>query len=114
MESVIREKDYKSELFMHNSYKRRGSYRSQLKRCLNYFSMDQILVIPREKVFYYPDISFKRMFEFVGVDAEYKVRDLTPKNVANNRRDVVPEVYEYLYSCFQPHNQELYELVGED
>ena len=111
---VIKEKDYKSDIYMHQSYKSRGLYKDQLERYLKYFSMDQILVMSSEMFFTHPDHSLKRMFEFVGVDTDYKVKDLTPMNVARNRRDVAPEVYEYLNNFFLPHNQALYELVGED
>jgi len=47
LESVIKEKDYKNDIFIHHSYKSRGLYKDQLERYLNYFPWQQILVIKR-------------------------------------------------------------------
>jgi hypothetical protein len=113
LEPVIKEKDYKNDIFRRNSYKSRGLYKYQLERYLNYFSWQQILVINSEDFFAKPDKTLKRVFDFVGVDTEFNVQDLNPRNVASNKSDVPPEVYEYLNSYFLPHNQALYELVGE-
>ena len=113
LEPVIKEKDYKNDIFIRNSYKSRGLYKYQLERYLNYFSWQQILVINSEDCFAKPDKTLKRVFDFVGVDTEFNVQDLNPRNVASNKSDVPPEVYEYLNSYFLPHNQALYELVGE-
>jgi len=114
LEAVIGKKDYKNTVFMHHSYKNRGLYKDQLERYLNCFSRDQILVIASELFFANPDVYLKRVFEFVGVDTECKVKDLRPRNIANNRSDVAPDVYKYLNSFFLPHNQALYELLGEN
>ncbi|PSP35493.1 MAG: sulfotransferase [Cyanobacteria bacterium QS_8_48_54] len=113
LEPVIKEKDYKNDIFRRHSYKSRGLYKYQLERYLNYFSWQQILVINSEIFFAKPDKTLKRVFDFVGVDTEFNVQNLNPRNVASNKSDVPPEVYEYLNSYFLPHNQALYELVGE-
>jgi len=114
LDPVIEKKDYKNNVFIHHSYKRRGLYKEQLERYLEYFSREQILVMASEEFFAKPDICLRRVFEFVGVDPEYKVGNVTPRNVANNRSELAPDVYEYLNSFFRPHNQELYDIVKED
>jgi len=114
LESIIKEKDYKNYIFVHYSYKSRGLYQDQLERYLNYFPRQQILILNSEKFFTDPDNTLRRVFEFVEVDTEFKVKNLTPQNVTNNRSDVASDVYEYLNSFFLPHNQALYTLVGEN
>ncbi len=112
LKPVIEAKDYKSEIFIHYSYKSRGLYKKQLERYFKLFSEDQILVIDSEEFFDKPDTCLKRVFEFVEVDSEFKVPDITPKNVANNKSGVASYVYDDLDSFFMPHNQKLYEMLG--
>ncbi len=114
LESVVEKKDYKNDIFLRNSYKSRGLYREQIERFLNYFSWQQILVLNSEEFFSEPDNTLRQIFEFVGIDAGFKVRDLQPRNVANNKDEVDSTVYRYLNSYYFPHNQALYELVGKD
>jgi len=114
LEPVIKDGDHKNRVFIHQSYKTRGLYKEQLERYFRYFSKEQILVIPSEEFFAKPDMCLKRVFEFVGVDPEYRVSNLMPRNVANNKSEVTPSVSEYLDSFFEPHNQALYEMVGVD
>lgn len=113
LEPVIENKDYKSDHFIHHSYKSRGLYRQQIERFLKYFPWKQILVLSSEELFCEPDKTLKQVFEFVGVDTGFKAKDLRPRNVANNRSEVDPKVYKYLDNYFLSHNQALYELVGK-
>lgn len=113
LESVIENKDYKNDIFIHHSYKSRGLYKKQIERFLNYFPWQQILVLSSEEFFSEPDDTLRRVFDFVGVDTGFKVKDLKPRNVAKNKSEVDPDVYEYLNNYFLPHNQALYELVGK-
>lgn len=114
LDSVLQNEDYKHRVFIHHSYKSRGLYRKQLERYLEHFPPSQMLVLNSEKLFTEPDETLKRVFTFVGVDPGFMVKDLKPRNVASNRSQVEPEVYEYLTSYFRPHNQALYDLLGEN
>jgi hypothetical protein len=71
-------------------------------------------VINSETLFTQPDYTLRRVFQFVGVDTEFTVNDLQPLNVASNRTEIDPDVYEYLEDYFRPHNKKLYELIGEN
>lgn len=77
-------------------------------------SMSSILVVNSERMFQQPHEILRRVFQFVGVDTEFVVDDLKPRNVGKNRTGVDQEVYEYLNDFFRPHNQKLYELTGEN
>jgi len=114
LKPVIDKQDYKNDIFTHHSYKSRGLYNEQIKRYLKYFPMSNILLVSSEKLFTEPYDTLRRVFQFVGVDTESTVKDLEPRNVASNRSEINPGVYEYLNDYFRPHNQALYELVGEN
>jgi len=114
LKPVIDRQDYKNNTFIHHSYKKRGLYHEQLKRYLNYFPMRNILVINSEALFMQPHDTLRRVFQFVGVDEEFTINDLKPRNVGSNKTEIDPDTYEYLKDYFQPHNQELYKLVGEN
>jgi len=113
LQSVIANADYKNRTFIGQSYKSRGMYKQQLERYLNHFPWQQILVLSSEEFFSEPDTTLRRVFEFVGVDAGFKVKHLTPRNVTPNRSKVDQDVYAYLNSYFLPHNKALYELLGK-
>ncbi len=113
LESVIDNKDYKSNIFIRHSYKGHGLYKRQIERFLKYFPWQQILVLNSEEFFSEPYNTLRQVFEFVGVDTGFKVKDLTPRNVAKNKSEVDPDIYRYLNNYFLPHNQALYELVGK-
>ncbi len=114
LKSVIKNKDYKNSNYINYSYKSRGLYKKQLEKFLNYFPWRQILVLSSEELFNEPEKTLRRVFDFVGVNTSFKVKDLKPRNVASNRSEVDPNVYEYLNNYFLPHNQALYELVGKN
>jgi hypothetical protein len=114
LEPFIANKDYKSNIFRQLSYKSRGLYRQQLGRFMDYFPRQQILVLDSKELFSTPGMALERVFDFVGVDAGFKVKKLRPRNVGKNRIDVGPDVYKYLNDFFLPHNQELYDLLGKD
>jgi hypothetical protein len=114
LESVVREEDYKSDIFIHHSYKSRGLYKQQIERFLGYFPWHQIFLVASEELFRQPEEPVRRIFEFVGVDPNFKVSDLRARNVAHSKDKVEAEVYRYLQHFFSPHNEALYELIGKN
>ncbi len=114
LEPVLHNGDYKNNIFIHHSYKHRGLYKEQLGRFRQYFSRERMLVLSSEEFFRDTEITLKRVFDFVGVDTQFKAENLKPINVAGNRSIVSSEVHEYLDEFFLPHNQALYELLGEN
>lgn len=114
LKTIIAKEDYKNHAYIHYSYKSRGLYFGQIKRYLNYFPMDKMLVVNSEALFDEPENALRRVFDFVGIDAELKIDNLKPHNVAINKTTIDPAVHEYLNHYFYAHNQALYKLVGED
>ena len=109
--SVIDKGDWKNNAFIHHSYKSRGLYAQQITRFLDHFPMRQILALSSEEFFREPGKILRLVFEFVGVETGFKVRDLKPRNVASNKGVVDADVYRYLDRYFAPHNQTLYKLI---
>ena len=71
-----------------------------------------MLVLSSEELFREPETTLGRVYEFVGVEDEFKVKDLTARNMGKNRVEIDLKVYEYLNEYFWPHNQALYKLIG--
>ena len=113
LKSVLETKDYKSNAFLHYSYKSRGLYKQQIDRYLKYFPKKQILILNSDELFCETNKTLRKVFEFVDVDLKFEVKDLKARHVSKNKSDVDPEVYAYLNSFFLPHNQAFYELIGE-
>ncbi len=111
---AIEHRDYKSAAFRQYSYKYRGLYRERLEGFLKVFPRTQLLILNSERFFAEPADALRRVFGFAGVDEEFTVRDLRPRNVGSRKEDVPSGVYEYLNDFFRLHNRALYDLVGED
>jgi hypothetical protein len=110
---AIASKDYSSVTFIHYSYKHRGLYREQLERFFSFFPRQQVLVLSSEEFFGEPDNALRKVFDFVGVDTGFRVATQRLRNAGSNKSEVSPDVYNYLNDYFSPHNEALYELLGE-
>lgn len=100
--------------FLRDSYKSRGHYAEQLKRYLQYFSKEQILLLASEDLFRDTHQTLRSAFEFLGVDADFHVPDVRPRSRGWPKQEVPADVRKYLDDYFRPHNQALYELTGRD
>lgn len=113
-ERLRSEDDYFSEAHNHHSYLARGHYAAQLRAWYDFFPREQLLVLGSERVFRDPASELARVWAFLGV-APLDLGPLPHFNQApasaapTSRSD-----RERLMAYFRPHNQELYELLGED
>ncbi|MCC0178641.1 sulfotransferase domain-containing protein [Waterburya agarophytonicola K14] len=114
LKPVIEAQNYKSRAFIEYSYKSRGLYREQIERYLEYFPREQMLIFNSNDLFTQTEAALKRVFDFIGVDPTFKVKNLTVPNSAPNKKKFEPHVYEYLNDYFKTHNEALYEFMGED
>ena len=114
LKPFIEAQDYKSRTYIEYSYKSRGLYKQQIERYLKYFDREQMLILDSNNLFTQTDSTVRQVFDFIGVDSKFQVDDFTTANSAPNKKKFEPHVYEYLNDYFKPHNQELYELMGED
>ena len=74
---------------------------------MNYFSKDQILVLNSKTFFSNPHDTLMEVFNFVGVNPNFKVKNLKPKNIGRKKESVSNEVYNYLNDYFKSHNEAL-------
>jgi hypothetical protein len=100
----------------HNlGYRTRGLYADQLTRYYALFPRDQLLVLRSEDLFANPQPVVDRVCHFLGIDPALSSRTFRPENLGGYNAGEVPgSVYAELTRFFTPHNQRLYELVGED
>ena len=111
---VLVAQNYKHQNFMHFSYKLRGHYAEQIRRYQGLFPKENLLILGSEQFFADPHAALRKVFEFVGVDPSFQVPNLNARNVGSNRKSVQDDVYQYLKDYFEPHNQDLYQLLGDD
>lgn len=111
---ALGQKNYNNQSFRHFSYKLRGHYAEQIRRYQALFPKENILVLGSEQFFSDPHTALKKVFEFVGVDTEFQVSNLSARNVGSNRKSVDNDVYQYLKDYFQSHNEELFQLMDDD
>jgi hypothetical protein len=114
LEEVMRNCDFTNSAYIHASYKKRGIYDEQLARYLQFFPRRQLLVLKSEAFFSEPRDVVRRIFKFLEVDESFEITDIQPRNVGSGKTRADAEVYDYLSDFFRPHNQALYELLGED
>ncbi len=100
--------------FQRDSYKGRGLYYEQLKRYLQFFSREQILLLKSEDFFSDVGKTLQTVFEFLGVDSGFRIPDAAPRNTGKEKGEVPAQVRKYLDDFYRPHNQALYELTGID
>ncbi len=93
------------------SYLTRGHYYEQLKRWFDIYNRDQILVLNSEAFFADPMTGLRKVYDFIGI-SDYKPKNL---KVYNQRfySPMEPETRERLRQYYLPHNEKLYDLLGE-
>ena len=95
-----------------HSYVARGHYAEQLRRYFDHFERGQLLVLSADVVRREPVASFKRLEAFLGL-RPVEI-DLTSYNVRSGYPPLAAATRDELHEHYRPHNQELYELLGED
>lgn len=112
--SVIRNREFESPVFIHQSYKHRGLYRQQIENVLGVFPRRQLLVISSDALVNEPEKCFAEVLSFLSIDSAFRISTQKTHNAGENRRDIDNEVYDYLNAYFATHNQALYDLLDED
>jgi hypothetical protein len=94
------------------TYLARGRYAEQLERWLALFPREQLLVLSSERLRADPASSYARVLEHLGAR-----QHSLPSYPAIFEREYAPmaaATHERLVEYFAPHNERLYELLGED
>jgi hypothetical protein len=103
---------YKSFSHQHHSYLARGRYAEQLERWFQHFDRDRLLVLGAEELFEEPKSCIEKAQRFLGLEPMLPP-DLSPRN---DRSYSLPDaaLRKRLQAYFEPHNHQLYRLVGRD
>ncbi len=113
-ERMLADPTYNSAAFSRYSYKTRGHYADQLERYASLFPRENLLVVQSEAFYRDTQRSMDRVFDFLGLDP-WTVPDTRPRNAYEYRvAPPSPETLGALATHFAPHNERLYEFVGED
>lgn len=97
-------------LQMH-SYQTRGLYAQHIHRWLQIFPRAQFLFIDSSELKENANAVFQRTLEFLGLEPCQLPR-YEPRHVGEYSQPMNPETRARLVAYFQPHNAELYELLG--
>ena len=98
--------------YQHFTYLARGRYAEQLRRYLELFPEDQMLVIRSEDLFERGDDVYGRVLEFLGLQPHSLAR--YPRTNASRASKVDPAVHERLRAYFKPYNSQLEGLLGRE
>ena len=88
-----------------------GMYAAQLRRWFEHFPREQVLVMESTELFTDPQSAMTRMHGFLGIEP-FETPDVRARNVGD-RREAEPAAMQGLRDFYRPHNEELFELLGE-
>lgn len=94
------------------SYRERGVYAPQLRRYMDRFAPDRLLVLGSEEFYSDEQSAFDRVATFLGIEPQ-PLRD----RVRYNHRPAPPiaaGIERELREFYRPHNADTYELIGRD
>jgi len=94
------------------SYVARGRYDVQLKRWLQYFKREQLLVLKSEDFFVSPHNNLERIYKFLDIPVIFP-KDLLVKN-QGMYNPVKNDTIKHLRDYYKPHNEELSRFLGEN
>ena len=105
--SFITEKDYWN---YQGDYIASSIYLDWLKKWLNIFPREQLLILPSEKFYSQPKTIMKQVFNFLDLP-DYQIQDY-PKFNAGSYASISKSLRQKLNDYFQSHNQRLEEYLG--
>jgi hypothetical protein len=108
---MVEDPSYASFEHQRHSYVSRGMYAEQLRRWFDLFPRDQFLVLQSEAMFRDPQPTFDRVLGFLGLPP-MRLEDRRVHN-PGSYAPMDEGVRERLSQRFRPHNEELFELIGE-
>lgn len=102
------------DTFNYYSYLSRGLYSQQLRRWIEHFGRDRLLVLASEDLYRDPRGVTERAVRFLGLEPHEGIDYRRRNEGANKGSEIPPAIRQQLVAYFEPHNEELYELIGRD
>lgn len=109
-DKLLNDLHYYSFNHHHYSYLSRGIYVEQLKRWMQFFPSQQMMIIKSEDFFHNPPKILKQIFHFLELP-DWIPEEQEKYNVATYP-EMDPSTRKHLLKYFEPHNKSLYELLG--
>ncbi|MBO1513128.1 sulfotransferase family protein [Metabacillus bambusae] len=109
---ILKNENYHSPIYQNCSYLARGRYVEQLKNWMNFFSMEQFLIIRSEDFYSNPTLIFHRVLDFLGVQM-LELKQYTKHNFGDYPK-LNSQFRNELLTYFEPYNRELYDYLGVD
>jgi hypothetical protein len=91
------------------SYMARGEYATQLRRWFDAVGRDRILILESEQIYADP-LTLTRVLDWLGLPPHHV--PYRSDNSADRQDDMSPALLDQLHEHFEPHNRELFELLG--
>jgi tetratricopeptide (TPR) repeat protein len=113
-EAIIREINQHRESVWNqpNSYLARGVYIEFIKKWLDVFPQEQVLILPSEDFYQNPAQVLAQVFDFLDLPS-YILPEYKPYN-ARSYPEVDPQTQRLLINYFKPHNQALEAYLGQN
>jgi hypothetical protein len=112
-DKVAADPKYRSFNICFRSYLERGRYLEQLQRWENYFPREQLLVLKSEELFTNANQVYRQVCDHLGLEP-FAATAFEHINPGTKRDELEPALRYQLVEHFRPHNQALYEHLGED
>ena len=107
---VIKKNNYKINL---NQYLSGGIYVDRIKKYLDIFSNEQILILQSENFYNEPQSILDRISEFLNI-SKWKPKNYTKFNFHEEQPNMDKTLRKELVEYYQPHNKKLYKYLGRN
>lgn len=101
---------YTSESHQAFSYLSRGLYHRQLKRWLEHYKLEELIIIKSEEFYSNPKGTLKKIYSSLHIDEVYPSQ-ISPQNI-RKYPPLAKDEYDYLVSYFSEDQQLLKQLLG--
>jgi hypothetical protein len=108
-ELFFKDEYYLSHKHRYFSYLARGAYVTQIKRWLDFFPREQMLILKNEDLKKHPDEVMKSIFAFLGLSDYHP--SLPREDKHSNYKPMSAETRARLVEYFRPYNRQLEELL---
>ena len=109
---LMDDESYHSPAHQHFSYLQRGLYADQIVRWQQHFPRENLLVVQAEQLFRNPQQMLARTLAFLGLDDRYQ-QTFNNRYQGRYRCAMDPATRRRLTACFSPHNERLFDILGE-
>jgi hypothetical protein len=99
---------------LYYSYKSRGLYHEQLLRYKLFLDRNQLLIVESEGLSKEPASTMRHIYTFLGLDPSLaKIPTGRRHNASRQKATVEPADIDFLRNYFKPHNEKLFDLIGQ-